>query len=177
MRHDLFPTPVWHIEGAPQIIIDELYQGAYKIKKIYPSDNRSNEGGYQTPPLEWEIFNPEGKEYITTVVSKILEGEQSPFYKNFKVQHWWYNISGKGHWNTPHTHPLATLALVFYLTDSNGLLTFLNPHPQRAIHPQSVSINAKRGDVVVFPSELYHYVLPNTKEEDRISISMNLQLC
>ena len=176
MRHDIFPTPVWHIEGAPLKLIDELYQGAYKIKEKYKGRSKSNQGGYQTPTLEWEMFHPEGKEYINNVVSKLLEEEQSPFFKNFKVVSWWYNINGQGHWNIPHTHPDTDVALVFYLTDSDGLLTFLNPHPQRAIHPQSVSINAKRGDVVVFPSELYHYVLPNTREEDRISISMNLQL-
>ena len=176
MRHDLFPTPVWHIEGAPLKLIDELYQGAYRIKEKYKSVPKSNQGGYQTPTLEWEIFHPEGKEYINNVVGKILEGEQSPFYKNFEVQQWWYNINGKDQWNIPHTHPFSLLSLVLYLTDSDGLLTFLNPHPQRGLHPQCASMNAKKGDVLVFPSDLYHYVLPNTREEDRISISMNLQL-
>ena len=177
MRHDLFPTPVWHIEGAPLELIDELYQGAYRIKEKYKSVTNSNQGGYQSNGFEWESFHPQGKEYINNVVSKIIEGENSAYYKNFKVNHWWYNINSKEHWNIPHTHPLANLALVLYLTDSDGLLTFLNPHSQRAIHSQNASINAKRGDVVVFPSDLYHYVLPNTREEDRISISMNLQLC
>ena len=57
MRHDLFSTPVWHLEGTPQELVDELYQGAYRFKEEvfkeeYPSgDNRSSEGGYQTPFL------------------------------------------------------------------------------------------------------------------------------
>ena len=64
MKHDLWPTPLWHIEGAPQQLIDELYQGAYEFKKQYPPENRSNEGGYQTPPLEWKGFQSQGREYI-----------------------------------------------------------------------------------------------------------------
>ena len=175
MRHDLFPTPVWHIEGAPLKLIDELYQGAYRIKEKYKSVPKSNQGGYQTPTLEWEIFHPEGKEYINNVVGDIFK---------FKVESWWYNINGQGHWNTPHTHPDVNLALVLYVTDSDGLLTFMNPHPMRVLDDQfyggsgdRVSINAKKGDIVMFPSDLVHYVKPNTREEDRISISMNLQLC
>ena len=61
MRYDIFPTPVWHIEGAPLKLIDELYQGAYRIKEKYKSVPKSNQGGYQTPTLEWEMFHPEGK--------------------------------------------------------------------------------------------------------------------
>ena len=58
MRHDLFPTPVWHIEGTPQELVDELYKGAYRFKKKHPSENRSNKGGYQTPAFEWKEFHP-----------------------------------------------------------------------------------------------------------------------
>ena len=92
-------------------------------------------------------------------------------------RNWRDNINSEGHWNTPHTHPNSDFALVLYLTDSDGLLTFLNPHAQRNISKQNTSINAKKGDIVIFPSDLVHYVMPNPREEDRISISMNLQLC
>ena len=175
MRHDIFPTPVWHIEGAPLKLIDELYQGAYRIKEKYKSVPKSNQGGYQTPTLEWEMFHPEGKEYINNVVGDMFK---------FKVESWWYNINGQGHWNTPHTHPEVNLALVLYVTDSDGLLTFMNPHPMRLLDDHfyggsgdRVSINANKGDIVIFPSDLVHYVKPNPRKEDRISISMNLQLC
>ena len=32
MRHDLFSTPVWQIEGTPQVLVDKLYEGAYQFK-------------------------------------------------------------------------------------------------------------------------------------------------
>ena len=170
MKHDLWPTPLWHIEGAPQQLIDELYQGAYRFKEKHPSTNRSNEGGYQTPFLDWKDFHPQGIEYIDKVIGDIFK---------FKVNGWWYNINGKGDWNTPHTHPDCDMALVLYLTDSDGLLQLMSPFPHRRIlrSGDHISIDAKKGDIVMFPSDIIHYVLPNKREEDRISISMNLRLC
>ena len=175
MRHDIFPTPVWHIEGAPLKLIDELYQGAYRIKEKYKSVPKSNQGGYQTPTLEWEMFHPEGKEYINNVVGDIFK---------FKVESWWYNINGQGHWNVPHIHAGSDLALVLYVTDSDGLLNLMSPNPMRLLDSEDyggegdhMRVNANKGDILIFPSDLVHYVMPNPKEEDRISISMNLQLC
>ena len=187
MRHDLFSTPVWHLEGTPQELVDELYKGAYRFKKEHPSYEVTNYGGYQSPPFTLEKFHPQGIEYIKAIVTQLFAKEDStsapltaiefPPICDFKVESWWYNINGQGHWNTPHTHPNSDFALVLYLTDSDSLLTFLNPHAQRTISQQNSSINAKKGDIVIFPSDLVHYVMPNQREEDRISISMNLQLC
>ena len=141
MRHDLFSTPVWHIEGAPQQLVDELYQGAYKFKEVYTdTPQRSNEGGYQTPNLKWKDFHPQGIEYVNKVVGDIFE--------DFKVKAWWYNISGKGDWNTPDTHPRSDYALVFYVTDSDGLLRFINP-ANRANDDAYGSLNAMKGDILI----------------------------
>ena len=185
MRYDIFPTPFWHIEGAPQQLIDELYQGAYSTKEKYPSENRSNEGGYQSPNIAWEEFHPQGKEYIYKAVGESFDEHLRNKHLNryhptesFSVQSWWYNISGKGHWNTPHTHPGSDFALVLYLTDSDGLLRLMSPHYMRMEENSKwINVNAKKGDIVIFPADLIHYVMPNTKETDRVCISMNLQLC
>ena len=59
----------------------------------------------------------------------------------------------------------------------------MNPHTMRGRTGQVVGqgshgeIKANKGDIVIFPSDLVHYVKPNPRKEDRISISMNLQLC
>ena len=69
---------------------------------------------------------------------------------------------------------------MFYLTDSDGLLNFVNPFTMRRFElhsEQFIGLNAKKGDILIFPADLVHYVMPNQREEDRISISMNLQLC
>ena len=187
MRHDFFSTPVWHIEGAPLELIDELYQVAYRFKKKYPTESKTNQGGYQSPAFESKEFHPKGIEYIQSAVKETLVKENStnvpldainiPPNFDLKIESWWYNINSQSHWNTPHTPPGSDLALVLYLTATDGLLTLFNPHAQRVISTHNTSINAQKGDIVLFPADLVHYVMPNPREEDRISISMNLQLC
>ena len=90
------------------------------------------------------------------------------------VSGWWYNINPQGAWNIPHNHGGAHYALVWYLTDSDGLLNFINPSSR--IDSQDGSFNAKKGDILIFPADIVHYVMPNTKETDRVCISMNLRL-
>ena len=175
MRHDIFSTPLWHIEETPQQLVDELYNGAYHFKEKYPSDNRSNRGGYQTPSFNWEEFHPQGKEYLDEIIIRQKIDTKSPH----EIKTWWYNISGKGNWNIPHTHPECNFALVWYLTPSDGLLNLMSPFPQRRTgdidsHGDHISIDAKKGDIIMFPSDINHYVKPNQKDTDRISISMNL---
>ena len=36
--------------------------------------------------------------------------------------------------------------------------------------------DTKKGDVLIFPGDIIHYVMPNTKEKDRVCISMNIKL-
>ena len=170
MIHDIFPTPLWHIEETPQQLVDELYNGAYHFKEKYSSESRSNQGGYQSPNFSWNDFHPQGKEYLDEIIIKASG-------KHFKIQTWWYNINGKGHWNIPHAHPDCNFALVWYLTPSDGLLILMSPFPQRKIarHGDHISIDAKKGDIIMFPSDINHYVKPNQKDTDRISIAMNLQ--
>ena len=178
IRHDIFPTPFWHIKGAPQELVDELYQGAYEFKKRYENVSKSNGGGYQSPGFKWENFHPQGIEYIEKVVGDIFKESDGLLHK-FKVKEWWYNINGKGHWNHPHTHPGSDLALVLYLTESDGLLHLMSPFPQRIVdrNGDNIGCTVAKRDIIMFPADIVHYVLPNPREEDRISISMNLQLC
>ena len=172
MRHEIFSTPLWHIEDAPQHRVDELYQMAYKVKEEYKSVKVSNQGGYQSCVFTFKDFHPGGILYINSIIGDIIG--------DFEVNGWWYNINKKGDWNIPHTHPGSDFALVWYLTDSSdGLLQLINPFPQRNFDCEggNISVKAKKGDIVMFPSDIQHYVMPNQKDTDRVSISMNLQLC
>jgi uncharacterized protein (TIGR02466 family) len=174
-KYDLFPTRIWHIEGTPQLLVDELYHAAYKIKEKYlEGENKSNKGGYHSPFFAWDTFHPEGKKLINEIIDKNIK-------KPFKVNEWWYNISETGHWNMPHTHPGVDLSLVLYLTETDELLNFFNPFSQRKTVAMDgttlYSPKTKKGDILIFPSDIQHFVMPNQREEDRISISMNLQLC
>ena len=178
MRYDIFSTPVWHIEEAPQQLVDDLCKNVPVIKEnihLYQTTSKdtpvgySNQGGYQTSQFVWKNFHPYGIEYIEKLVTDIFVDY------TVDVTGWWYNINPQGAWNLPHSHGGADYALVWYLTDSDGLLNLMNPNSSR-IDSRNGSFDTKKGDVLIFPGDIIHYVMPNTKEKDRVCISMNLQL-
>ena len=172
-KHEIFPTPVWHEEGGiSQQLVDELYEGAYQCFKKYPSiDKTSNQGGYHSPAFEWKNFHPQGIELIQKVVYKAIE-------QDFNVTSWWFNINGKGGWNMPHSHAGRgiDLALILYLTETDDLLTLVNSNPTLNDPMVGYSPHIKKGDILIFPSQLMHFVKQNEREEDRISISMNISI-
>ena len=92
-KHEIFPTPVWQIDGAPQRLVDELYKGAYDCRDNVESNSLSNVGGYQSPNLSYKDFHPQGIEYVNKILGDIFE--------DFRVQSWWYNINSKGDSNNP----------------------------------------------------------------------------
>ena len=173
---NLFSTPVWHIEGTPENILDEMIQGAYDCKENVKTANRTNVLGYQSPCFTSDLFHKGAFEYLRSQLKDTLP--------KFEIDVWWFNINGKGAYNTVHTHPNCNLALIWYLTDDDNKLILVDPHwHNRAKLYESLHrdyqfrrMNAKKGDIVIFPSDLMHQVEPHQKEEDRISISMNLLL-
>ena len=91
---------------------------------------------------------------------------------------WWYNINPKDSWNVAHNHSGTDLALVWYLTDSYSTLNLMNPNNRIECIDKSpaATIHAKKGDIIIFPGDIIHYVMPNPKETNRVCIAMNLQL-
>ena len=175
VRSDIFSTPVWHIKDIPSPLVDELYEAAYRIKETSTEMvNRSNQGGFQTKQFQWEIFHPQGKEYIKNVIEEIFEN----YY--WRISGWWYNINPEGASNIPHVHPAVQYVLIIYLTDCDGLLQLFNPNVSRIhmedIHLTLASPEVKKGEMIIFPADIIHFVDVNKKKEDRISISMNIQI-
>ena len=167
MKHEIFPTSVWHIKGTPQELVDELYNAAYRCKENFTSINKSNEGGYQSPLFSWKEFHPNVAHYIEDILKRENLSDN-------KITEWWFNINSKGAWNTPHTHPGFKYALVLYLTDSyDSPISFINPFSYRNGQGYQ-SLNTKKGDIVIFPSDMIHMVFPNKSKYDRISLSMNI---
>ena len=109
---NLFSTPVWHIEGTPENILDEMIQGAYDCKENVKTANRTNVLGYQSPCFTSDLFHKGASEYLFNQLKDTLP--------TWKIQVWWFNISGKGSYNTAHTHPQSDLAVVWYLTDDDN---------------------------------------------------------
>ena len=105
----------------------------------------------------------------------------------------WINVNGPGGYNISHTHPNSDLSGVFWINCSKncGILRFESPNHftqyktiQTCYENIKESLNyycdfwldPNEGKVVIFPSDLKHFVEENLSNEDRISISFNITL-
>ena len=188
----LFPTLI-HRGSLPiaSKINPLLIKHCYKLKKEWeekkePSLCRSVKKGWQSRPNIQEL--PELKDFV-----KCLQDATNFIFKRLRVpddQHImmidtvWYNICPKGGYNENHVHPGAFLSGVYYLKKpkESGSINFHDPRkgsmcsrePQHVARGSLQRVDAKEGDIVIFPGWLEHSVEPNFDEEDRISLSFNI---
>ena len=102
--------------------------------------------------------------------------------KNFKFVSWSNILKSQGH-NIPHIHPSGWVSGVFYLkvpkkikNDEAGIQFHLNGEDlkiQNINMPKKI-ISPKVGDIVMFPSCLFHSTVPFTSDEERICIAFDL---
>ena len=96
-------------------------------------------------------------------------GKDISCWKDFKLKGW-LTGTGKNYSSIPHNHKGASLSAVFYIfceeIDRGGEIYFTDPRQnsnrgydnQFSSWFESLSFTPKSGDVVIFPSFLYHYV-------------------
>lgn len=94
---------------------------------------------------------------------------------NIYIRHCWMNFNGPGEFQFDHDHLGAWLSGVYYYkTNTNdGNILFTNPNP----HIQNFyEIEPAVGRLIMFPSYLKHRVAPNKTQDERISISFNIDV-
>jgi len=111
--------------------------------------------------------------------------------KKYKITNMWININGPGGYNVSHTHPDSHLSGVFWISAPKncGVLRFESPnHFTQYEIIKSYSENIKQslnlyhdfwlepseGKLIIFPSDIRHFVETNQSNDDRISISFNI---
>jgi uncharacterized protein (TIGR02466 family) len=99
----------------------------------------------------------------------------------------WVNIMPQGVVHSLHLHPLSTLSGTYYVQVPAGapgikfedprLERFMAAPPRKAACKQQnrqwVTLPARSGQVILFESWLRHEVTPNTRRQQRVSISFN----
>ena len=105
------------------------------------------------------------------------------FYKNniakLKISQSWLNRSFKGNVHHLHFHSLSILSGIIYLTEPaftifcpNSLYSLPSLLPNKDIL-EKYTHKGKKGNLVIFPSSLKHFVGPHIRDEPRISFSFN----
>ena len=93
----------------------------------------------------------------------------------------WFNITPNNDYNRCHNHKdQSDLVFVLYLT--KGTLWIQNPNYRLKIDRyynkvgSSISLDFNIGDMIVFPSDIHHWVEPFHENYDRITIAGNLSI-
>jgi len=155
----------------------------------------SNYGGWHSNTLS--LKENALKNLLIEIEKNLVPCEQAlRLRKEFKlkVTDLWANVSGAGAVHTPHIHTGSVLSGVYYVSrpENSGSLRLMNsnlfnfltlafmnktvtegPTPFTCVN---MEFKGQPGSLVIFPSHLCHYVLPNLSKEVRISISFNTEL-
>jgi len=157
----------------------------------------SNYGGWQSNYLS--VQENVLKDLLIEIEKNLVPfGQALHLRKEFKlkVEGLWANVNGSGAVNTPHIHNRSILSGVYYVThpENSGNLKLMNPNLFNHVTfsfmgkietfietPTPFTTNNMEfaglpGALVIFPSHICHYVLPNLSKEVRISISFNTTL-
>ena len=92
----------------------------------------------------------------------------------------WTNITSSTDYNRVHNHKEVDLVFVLYLTE--GTLWIQNPNQRLKLDKvyknigSSISLDFNIGDMIVFPSDIHHWVEPFDGDYDRITIAGNLSI-
>lgn len=195
----IFPTFLhqMEVENYPDTR-DRLINYCYQEKKNFPESlHKSNRGN------SWhsqDRYMNSRNIVSTTLRSTVDRYFKSNVFQNevsYNFCNAWININSKGASNDTHNHPGALLSGVLWVKvpqdyeDRDGSLEFddshgweewkylnsLNNDLKDFYHKTPAHYRSpKEGLLVMFPSHLMHRVSENKSNEDRISISFNIEL-
>jgi uncharacterized protein (TIGR02466 family) len=184
---DIFKTSIFKT-----IIKNENYINYFvdflNIQKKFDNGNTiSNVGGFQS--ISFSTLD--NKKIIEDIFIKPATEYIKQFNKIYKIElaNFWINSNNKNDYNFLHNHPESNISGVYYIKTpknsgrivfQNGDLTKMNSKNQNYFDdPNFYSryfIPVNQYDLILFPSETFHYVEPNRSDEERISVAFNLIL-
>ena len=190
-----FPT-VFHgididdFEEVKDKLIDFVYD---EYRKDPDGIDRSNEDGWHSNN-DFHFHENILRDFIIGNLNKYFSSSNDIFLDNFqyKLTGLWMNINGNGGYNNSHIHPDSHLSGVFWLQlpQNSGGIVFQNASyfnrfkeigiynegfiKQMILYPE-YKLFPGSGKIILFPSSLYHCVQQNKSDEDRISVSFNLE--
>jgi|TARA_R110001592_G_scaffold58814_5_gene178150 uncharacterized protein (TIGR02466 family) len=184
IAHDLFPTPVYQ-NNIPVTLLNELKQEEYR--EIIPDRN-----GYYTKNVyildKYTELKKTIEQHIHCYVTKHMMIKD---IYTWPILNSWVNRHVKGDFAHKHFHCHSLISGIYYLkapTDggmpmfhkpdgwSNLLGTIFNFElsGDNGVNKLIYKINVKDGDLILFPSHLFHSVEESKTDEERYSLAFNV---
>jgi uncharacterized protein (TIGR02466 family) len=182
-KNIIFWNFVW--SGFPEVDRDTLTKAVYDLRDTTKGITVSNRGGWHSAVQNPPTCIPEFRE-IEYTIRAFAEAaiREDGLSVGIKDLYWWVNINGSGAYNRPHNHPKTDLSAVYYLkcsrnagdlvlarTDCGTYGNLFNNLPDG----REFVVTPEEGKLVLFPGHLWHWVEPNPSNEDRISITFNIE--
>ena len=193
--YELFPDPIFHykLENYKQIN-KELLNYILELQKNDKTGNtHSNKGGWhsqnfdivnQGPPIN---FLNKIKDYLKHIISNEFGWKYVP--NKQRIVAMWAIINKKNSFNVMHNHQNCYFSSSYYVKKpkNSGDITFFDPKEAKTYRfpkiekyteysAEAITIKPEEGDLLIFPSYLYHSVGENLSEDDRVSISFNVDI-
>tara|TARA_B100001250_G_scaffold290633_1_gene252399 strand:- start:1583 stop:2254 length:672 start_codon:yes stop_codon:yes gene_type:complete len=195
----LFPTPIW-IEEECGLDTKEITDFASVVESDDPRGVRAtNSGGWQSREFRHPFIEktPLAALYKSIMINSYAAADDFGF-TNYTLQlsNLWMNVNRKGNFNMLHTHAGCILSGVYYAKVPkccSGELKFVrdlkdqclkeywgcNENFDRHEKPYNMLewyLQPKENTMVVFPSWLMHSVDASSSDDDRISLSFNINI-
>lgn len=129
---------------------------------------------------------------IYQFISEIKKEDNSNFNK--LMNHAWFHITRDRGYIGPHNHPMSAWSAVYYVDvgqadpdyPDSGDIRFFNPNTSQTMYrdPSNTNLRSpygnglltfkpKNGQLIIFPSSLYHEVVPYYGNGERICVACN----
>ena len=176
----LWPTVVMQSTFVENL--EDMKREIYRLTTIPNSIKKSNYGGWQSDVdlQKNPVFKPLS-DRVSAICVHIFK------VKGAKLHQMWACINKKHDMNLIHSHTNNyNLSGVYYVNvpRDSGEIVFRDPRPGANQAPyrlfkddgDSEYLTPFDGLIILFPSYLEHFVLPNRSDGDRISMSFDLTL-
>ena len=142
-----------------------------KNYELYPFRNKWNCNCHSIHDYETDTFKID-----YNFLRKMYEKVSKDVCKKFNVKYngmsdIWYNYYKRGQYQEPHIHEGNGFTAVHYLLFNSKL----NPET-KFTDPKIKLPKVKRGDIVFFPNQYEHYVLPNSSDFPRLTVAFTLNV-
>lgn len=157
---------------------------------------RSNRAGWHSDSDFFDRTEPAHVEVARAIAAATHDAtdrlrEGSPSKAPYHMQiNGWINVNPPGAYNVPHDHPGSYWSGCYYIktraprheNDEGGAITFIDarcapagqPVVRAPIFNGSYSLKPLPGALLLFPSNVKHWVHPNDTDEERVTMAFNV---
>lgn len=179
MFETIFATP-------PHLFLDyeeDLTDVLNYVKGIDYKDSKTNQSSFNTFIINEPVFKNLKIFFYDSL--RMYVNEVFGHDHQYGITQSWINKNGRGGSHTVHNHPNSVVSGVFYLQsdETTGDIVFCRPggFNQYQVNAECTNMFVadnytcppKSGRLILFPSHMSHYVMPNNSDVERYSLSFN----